>query len=106
MPTEFVIAASTGDLSPGEKKMIQLGKEYIMLANVDGSYFAVDVECTHAYAFLSMGPLDGEEVTCPLHGAVFNVKTGKALTAPAQLPLMVYQVKVDGDDILIGPPKG
>ena len=96
--------ARKGELSPGEKKLVILAEERILLANVNGSYYAVDEVCSHAYSNLSMGQLYGEEVLCPLHGSAFNVRTGEVLSPPATEGLTVYSVRVEGDDILIGPP--
>ena len=104
MPEDFVKAAEIGDLSPGDKKLIQIEDEYFTLVNSDGTYYALDAECSHAYALMSYGQLHGGELMCPLHGAMFDVKTGDALSAPATRPLTVYPVKVEGNDILIGPP--
>ena len=77
----------------------------ILLVNVEGEVHACDDICTHAYASLSEGDLDGAEVQCPLHGAIFNVRTGKVLTPPAVDSLRTFEVRVDGDDILVGPAR-
>ena len=95
MPAEFVKVAQTSDLSPGQMKQVQVGDELILLVNVDGAYFAM--------APLTQGDLNGEEVECPLHGSAFSVKTGEVLSPPANESLETFSVKVDGDDILIGP---
>ena len=104
MPRDFEKAAHVGELSPGDKKLVLIGDERVVLANVGGSYYAVEEECTHAYGRLSMGQLYGEELMCPVHGAAFDVRTGAALSPPACEGLRVYPVRVEGDDILIGPP--
>jgi nitrite reductase/ring-hydroxylating ferredoxin subunit len=104
MPQDFVKVAQTGDLSPGQMKLVEIGDERILLCNVEGEYHAVDDVCTHAYAPLSEGGLSGEEVECPLHGSVFSVRTGEALSPPADDTLTIYPVQVEGSDILIGPP--
>ncbi len=103
MPAEFVKVAQTSDLSPGQMKQVQVGDELILLVNVDGAYFAMADICSHAYAPLTQGDLNGEEVECPLHGSAFSVKTGEVLSPPANESLETFSVKVDGDDILIGP---
>lgn len=103
MPDEFVKVAQTDELSPGEMKLIEIGDERILLTNLDGQYHAVSEVCTHAYYALSEGFLEGEEVECALHGSLFNVKSGEVVTPPADEPLTVYPVKIDGTDILIGP---
>ncbi len=103
MPDEFVKVAQTDELSPGEMKLIEVGDERILLTNLDGQYHAVSEVCTHAYYALSEGFLEGEEVECALHGSLFNVKSGEVVNPPADQPLTVYPVKIDGTDILIGP---
>ena len=77
--------------------------ELVLLANVDGKFYAVSAICTHEGAMLPYGSLQGEEVTCPLHFACFNVTTGEVLAGLAQEALQRYAVKVEGEDILIGP---
>ena len=104
MPQDFVKVAQTGELPPGQMKQVQVGDEEILIANIGGSYHAVSDTCTHAYASLSEGDLSSEEVECPLHGSVFNVASGEVQSPPANENLTVYSVRVDGDDILVGPP--
>lgn len=103
MPEDFVKVAQTEELSPGQMKLIELGDERILLVNVEGEFHAIDDICTHAYASLSEGDIIGEEVECPLHGSAFSVKTGEAISPPADEALQRYQVRVEGSDILIGP---
>ncbi len=104
MPEDFVKVAQTDELSPGQMKLVELGDERILLANLEGQYHAVSEVCTHAFVPLSEGDLTGEEVECYLHGSVFSVKTGESLGPPADVPLTVYPVRVEGNDVLIGPP--
>ena len=72
-----------------------------MVCNVDGEYYAVHDECTHECFPLSEGSLDGHTVTCMLHGASFDVRTGDVLAPPAYESLRLYRVRVDGEDIYI-----
>lgn len=101
--SDFVQVAAVSELPPGDMKVVDVGEEQVLLVNVDGAVHACEDICTHAYASLSEGDLDGNEVQCPLHGAVFNVATGKALTPPAVDPLRTFAVRVEGDAILVGP---
>ena len=101
--SDYVKVAAVSELPPGDMKAVDVGDEQILLVNVDGAVHACDDICTHAYASLSEGDLAGAEVECPLHGAVFNVATGKALTPPAVDALRTFAVRVEGDDILVGP---
>jgi len=75
----------------------------VLLANVDGEYYAVSDTCTHEDASLSQGALHGEYIRCPLHGSRFSLRTGDPLEEPAETPLKVYPVKLSNDDICIGP---
>ena len=105
MPEDFTKAAMADELSPGQMKLVELGDEHILLVNLEGEFHALSESCTHAYYPLSEGDLTGEEVECALHGSVFNLKTGEVLGPPADEPLTVYSVKLEGNDILIGPPE-
>ncbi len=101
----FVKVAEVNDLPPGEMMVVQPGGEQILLVNVGGNVYACDDICSHAFASLSEGDLSGEEVECPLHGSAFNVTTGEALTPPAFDSIKTYQIRVEGEDILLGPAK-
>ena len=104
MPNEFIKAAKTGEIGPGEMKLVDVDGERVLIANVEGKLHAVDEACTHAFAPLSEGDLDGDKLECPLHGGTFNVKTGEVIDGPPYEPLTVYQIQIEGDDILVGPP--
>ena len=101
----FVKVTEVGELPPGEMKMVEVGENQILLANVAGNIWACDNICTHAGAPLSEGELDEDQVECPLHGSVFNVVTGEVIGPPAAENLRLFQVTIEGPDILVGPPK-
>ena len=103
--TACVKVAEVGELSPGEMKMVEVGENQILLANVAGNIWACDNICTHAGAPLSEGELDEDQVECPLHGSVFDVVTGEVIGPPAAENLRLFQVTIEGPDILVGPPK-
>ena len=105
MADEFIKVAQIGDLPPGATKQVEVDDEIVALINADGDIFAIGGECTHAMAFLADGYLDGDQLECPLHGACFNIRTGKAETPPAFEDVPTYDVKVEGDDILVGPER-
>ena len=100
----FVKVAEIGELAPGDMKMVEVGDDQILVANVEGTIYACDNVCTHAFAPLSEGDLEGGQVECSLHGSVFDVITGEAIGPPAGEALRVFQVRIDGQDILVGPP--
>jgi 3-phenylpropionate/trans-cinnamate dioxygenase ferredoxin subunit len=104
MAEEFVKVAEVTGLAPGQMKMVEWGEDQVLLVNLGGSFYACDNICTHAGAPLNEGSLEGEQVECPLHGSVFNVTTGEVVGPPAEDELRVFQVRVDEQDILVGPP--
>jgi len=65
--------------------------------NVAGSFCATQAKCTHRGGPLSEGKLDGSTLTCPWHGAQFNVCTGAVLRGPATEPIKTYRVIVEGE---------
>src|SRR5437588_9636328 len=93
----FLPAAKTGDVAEGTAIKVTVGERDIALFNLGGSFYATDESCTHAYASLVDGYIDGEEVECSLHGARF-------LAEPATENLATYPVRVEDDLILIGVP--
>jgi nitrite reductase/ring-hydroxylating ferredoxin subunit len=101
----FVKVAQVDEIPPGQMKMVEVGADQVLLVNVQGTIHACADVCTHSFASLSEGDLEGEVVRCPLHGADFNVITGEALSPPAEEKLQTYQVRVAGKDVLLGPPK-
>ena len=100
---EFVKVAQTTEVSPGEKKLVEVGDEQIVLANIGGDIIAFTNVCTHAECDLVYGNLEGQEVECDCHGSRFDVTTGAVLKGPAEEPLTVYAVHIEGQDVLVGP---
>ena len=103
---EFVKVAAVGEIAPGRAKRIEVGEEAIAVFNVDGEYYAIGDTCSHEEASLSEGDVSGDCVECPLHGAEFDITTGKNLTLPAVSPVPSYPVKLEGDAILVGVGEG
>ncbi|HLS90487.1 MAG TPA: non-heme iron oxygenase ferredoxin subunit [Limnochordia bacterium] len=98
---EFVTVAKESDLSPGQSMCVIVKGRKVALFNVDGTVYAISDTCSHAEASLSEGELDGHVVTCPRHGARFDVRTGKALSLPAWAPVDTYEVKVENGEIKV-----
>ena len=98
---QYLKAAAAADVKPGQGKLVELQGKTIALFNVDGTYFAIDDTCTHRGGPLSEGDLEGTEVTCPLHGAVFDVRTGDVHGGPAPAQVASYPVRVAGADVEI-----
>lgn len=96
--------ANTDEIPAGKMKRVELDGHPLLIANVDGNYYAVDDTCTHEDASLSTGALKGDLIKCPLHGSRFNVRTGTVLEEPAEENLKTYTVVIDDSTISIEWP--
>ena len=101
MAEQLIRVARIAELPPGKMRRVDVGKLRILLANVDGQFYATDDTCSHEDASLSTGFLKGEWVKCPLHGSRFNVRTGEVADEPAEVNLRTYDVRIDGNDICL-----
>src|SRR3989304_4654290 len=95
----FVRVASVTDVPQGEVRVFQVDGKGVALANVNGSFYAIDDVCTHDGGPLGEGKLFGDLVECPRHGARFDVKTGRVRALPAVIPVRTYPVQGEGDEI-------
>lgn len=80
---KFAEVAKVSDIEKGKMKNVQIEGRDILIANVDGKFYAIDDRCGHMNALLSMGKLVGKNVICPFHFAQFDVTTGKKIKEPA-----------------------
>lgn len=96
---EYVKVSKVNDLSPGNAKLVEVEGKKIALFNVEGSFYAIDDTCSHRGGPLSEGMLEGNQVTCPWHGASFDVTSGAVVSPPAPNGVARYNVRVEGADI-------
>ena len=99
--SEFQRVAMLTDVPSGTVYGVDVDGERIAICNVDGEITAVSGTCTHADADLCDGDLEDGCLVCPLHYASFDARTGHAMEPPADEPLKVYEVKLEGEDILV-----
>jgi 3-phenylpropionate/trans-cinnamate dioxygenase ferredoxin component len=97
----FVRACSVSDLKDGGVISVELGGDEIALVKTEGEVFAIRDWCSHAAVPLSEGDVDGYTIECWLHGSCFDLRTGKPTSMPATVPVPVYPVKIEGDDVLV-----
>jgi nitrite reductase/ring-hydroxylating ferredoxin subunit len=98
---ERIKVAQFDEISPGSGKVVEANGQSIALFNVDGALYAIDNTCTHVGGSLGEGDLIDDTVSCPWHGAQFNVKTGEVLGPPAGSGVRSYAVKVEGNDVFV-----
>jgi nitrite reductase/ring-hydroxylating ferredoxin subunit len=78
----YIEVAKVDEIPFGKMKHVELNGKEIMIANPDGKFYALNDRCSHTNAPLSMGNIQGNIVTCPMHGARFDVMTGKKVSDP------------------------
>jgi 3-phenylpropionate/trans-cinnamate dioxygenase ferredoxin subunit len=106
--TGFVRVADKSEIGIGKMKKVAVNDKEVLIANVHGTYYAIDGICTHFGGNLSEGTLEGNVVTCPNHQSKFDVTTGKVVSPPAEAlgrpdieDLPTYLVKVVDQDVMV-----
>ena len=102
--SKFTKAVESSRLPPGASLCIEVEGEKVAVFNVDGNVHAIANTCTHRGGPLSEGAVEGTVVTCPWHGATFDLTTGEAKGPPAPGPVRCYEVRVEGGEIQIATP--
>lgn len=102
---EWHRAAAVAEIDEDEPKSVTIGRFQIALCKVDGKVYAIDDICTHEFASLCEGVVEGDEIECPLHQARFHIPTGKVKAPPATEDLATFPVKAEGGDVYVGVPK-
>ncbi|MBV1917427.1 MAG: non-heme iron oxygenase ferredoxin subunit [Sphingomonadaceae bacterium] len=97
----FVAVATLQEVPAGEKKCVDVDGKKILLCNSRDKIFAVENQCSHVMEPLEDGRMRGGWIACPVHGARFDLETGKALNPPALIPILTYEVRIDGQVIEI-----
>ena len=98
---KFVKVATVDEVQPGTGKLVRAHDKPIALFNVDGTLYAVNQVCPHEGGPLAEGAVNGTVVTCPWHGWTFDVRTGEP-DHPGGHAVSAYEVRLEGQDILIG----
>ena len=103
----LIRACSTSDVSKGGLKLVKVAGKELVIANVDGKFYALDNWCTHEQGNLSEGQLSKTVLTCPEHGAQFDVTSGRVLAGPdgegpGEMPTAnVHRVEVQGGNVMV-----
>jgi 3-phenylpropionate/trans-cinnamate dioxygenase ferredoxin subunit len=83
---QFIKVATTDELADQQAKLVEVEGQKIALFRVDSGFYALSDTCTHRRGPLSEGTVEGAEVTCPWHGATFDIRTGAVLGPPVGRP--------------------
>jgi 3-phenylpropionate/trans-cinnamate dioxygenase ferredoxin subunit len=97
----WVTVAKASELEPGGHRTVEVDGEPIAVFHIGGKFHAIQDVCTHDGGILTGGKLRGTVITCPRHGAQFDLTTGAVLQMPAVEPVPTYEVRVEGDDVQV-----
>jgi len=100
----FQPVIAIAEVAVGRMRSCKLGEREIVVCRTRDGVFAVDNTCTHAMARMCEGHLKGTRITCPLHGATFDVRTGQVLSGPTSIPLTAYQTRVVNGVVEVAAP--
>ena len=98
---EFIAVATVDEIPPGERLVVEIGRRWVAVFNLEGQFYAIEDRCTHDDGPLAEGELKGCEVICPRHGARFDIRNGRVLSAPALVDVPTFETRVVGRDIQI-----
>ncbi len=97
----FVKVVTVSEVPAGKSRQVKVAGKTLALFNVNGTFHAIDDTCPHRGASLWEGEIEGHHVTCPWHGATFDVTTGAHLSPPARSDVACYKVQVVGDEVQV-----
>ena len=102
----FQKVAGRGDIKAGTLMLVEAQGEPIVLTELGGQVIAFSNVCSHEacdFVFEGQGSLEEDEITCDCHGSRFNVRDGSVQNPPATTPITIYAVRLEGNDVLVGP---
>jgi 3-phenylpropionate/trans-cinnamate dioxygenase ferredoxin component len=102
--SQFLRACAIGDVSERSAIRVTLAGLPVAIVRSDGEVYAIYDVCSHANVALSEGEIEGSTIECWLHGSRFDLVTGKPTGLPATVPVPVYPVKIDGDEVFVEVP--
>ncbi len=88
-------------LAEGQTALVKVNEVEVLVCHVEGQFYAIHAQCSHARQSLAAGKLRGHQIACPLHGARFDVRTGACLAAPAQKPVASFPVMLEGGKVCV-----
>jgi 3-phenylpropionate/trans-cinnamate dioxygenase ferredoxin subunit len=98
---QFITVAKLDEIPSGERIVVEVGRDWVVIFNVDGKFYAIEDRCSHEDFPLSDGNLTGCVLECIQHGATFDITTGQHLSAPAVSPVRTYNTRVEDDTLFL-----
>lgn len=100
--SEFIKVATVDEIPPGGRKSVVVDDRALLVFRINNDFYAVEDVCSHDGQPLTEGPFVDGSIECPRHGARFDVRTGRPLCMPAVEPIATFEVKISGQDVLVG----
>jgi nitrite reductase/ring-hydroxylating ferredoxin subunit len=94
LSSELRLLCDASDVPPGTARKIVIGRLVLAAFNLGGEFYVTDDTCTHGFASLSEGIIDGDIIECPWHGGTFDIRSGAPVDRPCTVPLNTYQTVV------------
>ena len=104
MTEEFIQVADITDIDINQSQSVNIDEVDILICNTDNGFFAVEDKCSHADIPLCGGQITDNYITCPVHGAVFDLTDGSVQSPPAFEDLNTFEVKIEGTSISVKRP--
>jgi 3-phenylpropionate/trans-cinnamate dioxygenase ferredoxin subunit len=99
--SDWFAVCSLEELPPGTHRIADVDGAQIAVFNLDGQIYAIEDVCTHDGGVLSGGPIEGDQIVCPRHGARFCIRNGEALTPPAYEPVATFPIRVENGEVQV-----
>lgn len=99
--SEFVRVCHTSEIPDPGKAVFEVEDRFLVVFHVAGRFWALDDRCTHDDGPLGEGALDGFVITCPRHGAQFDIRDGRVLSMPATRPTPAYPIEVKDGEVYV-----
>lgn len=101
----WTTVASLAELPPGARRIVDIDDVRVAVFNLGGEFYAIEDLCTHDYAPLDNGKIEGDEIVCPRHGARFCIKTGAVTAPPAYEPVTAFTVRIHEGLVQVRDPR-
>ena len=98
---KFVKVAKVDDIPSGEALQVEADGQTLALVRVNDDVYCIHDICTHEHAHLSEGFCEGFEIECPLHGSIFDVRTGEVKSLPATESVKTFPVQIENGEVSV-----
>jgi 3-phenylpropionate/trans-cinnamate dioxygenase ferredoxin subunit len=102
---EFIDIAPADELPNGERLFVEIEGKPLVIFNIAGQFYSIGDVCSHDDGPVGEGDIEGYNITCPRHGAEFDIRTGKVVSMPAVVDIPAYPVRVVDGMIQVGIPR-